>query len=136
MARNRSRRDSRSPTDSSRGARCAALRPSRRRVPSIAESPGHPVPAALLRAAALDPLRTTVAINIRGTVTIPAALRRALALEPGGRLIAEATPEGVLLRPAITFPRDRSSVREFRAAIEAGEELEVSLRRRRRRAAG
>lgn len=87
----------------------------------------------MLHAASIDPMRATIAIGARGNLTIPARLRRALALEPGGRMIAELTPEGVLLRPAITFPRDRCGVREFRASIGADDELEAFLRRRRRR---
>jgi AbrB family looped-hinge helix DNA binding protein len=46
--------------------------------------------------------RTT--INDRGVITIPAALRRAFGLEAGAELILEETPEGILLRPAVSVP--------------------------------
>ena len=45
-----------------------------------------------------------VTINERGVVTIPAALRRAFGLKAGEELIAEETPEGILLRPAVSVP--------------------------------
>ena len=45
-----------------------------------------------------------ITINDRGVVTIPAALRRAFGLEAGEELIAEATPEGILLRPSVNVP--------------------------------
>ena len=133
MARDRSRRDNHHAPKSARSARCAAPAATRRRVRPVGASSADPDPAVMLRAAVLDPLRATIAINVRGSLTIPARLRRALALEPGGRLIAELTPDGVLLRPAITFPRDRCGVSEFRSSIDAEDDLEKFLRRRKRR---
>ena len=136
MARRRVQRSRGSDAKPASRARCAASSASRRRArPALAAGVAHD-PIVTLGTAALDPLRATIAINVRGGLTIPARLRRALALEPGGRLIVEATPEGVLLRPAITFPRDRCSATDFRAAIEADNELERFLRRRRRRTPG
>ncbi len=52
----------------------------------------------------LQCMKATVTINSRGVVTLPAKLRRALGLEPDDQLIAETTPEGLLLRPAVTLP--------------------------------
>jgi AbrB family looped-hinge helix DNA binding protein len=135
MARDRSRRDNHHAPTSARSARCAAPAATRRRVRPAGATSAGPDPAVVLRAAALDPLRAMITIGVRGSLTIPARLRRALALEPGGRLIAELTPEGVLLRPAITFPRDRCGVGEFRSSIDAEDELERFLCRRRRRTA-
>ncbi len=37
-------------------------------------------------------------------VTLPAKLRQAMGLKPDDQLIAETTPEGLLLRPAVTLP--------------------------------
>ncbi|QDU70142.1 AbrB/MazE/SpoVT family DNA-binding domain-containing protein [Engelhardtia mirabilis] len=45
-----------------------------------------------------------IIINSRGVVTIPAALRKAFGLEAGEELFAEETPEGILLRPAVSVP--------------------------------
>lgn len=49
-------------------------------------------------------MKATLTINNRGVVTLPAKLRRALGLNADDVLIAETTPEGLLLRPAITLP--------------------------------
>ena len=52
----------------------------------------------------------------RGVVTLPAKLRQALGLKPEDQLIAETTPEGLLLRPALTLPVEiytPERVREF-----------------------
>jgi AbrB family looped-hinge helix DNA binding protein len=46
----------------------------------------------------------TTKIGKRGTVVIPANLRRKYKLQEGSLVIAEARPEGVLLRPVVTFP--------------------------------
>lgn len=49
-------------------------------------------------------MKTTVTISSRGVITLPAALRRALGLKPDDQLLAETTPAGLLLRPAVTLP--------------------------------
>jgi AbrB family looped-hinge helix DNA binding protein len=56
--------------------------------------------------------RQTSTVGERGTVVIPASLRRRFRLEKGAVLIAEATNEGVLLRPAKVVPL---SARELEA---------------------
>ncbi|HKJ91631.1 MAG TPA: AbrB/MazE/SpoVT family DNA-binding domain-containing protein [Longimicrobiales bacterium] len=43
-------------------------------------------------------------IGKRGTLVIPARLRRIFGLEEGAQVIAEETPEGILIRPAVTVP--------------------------------
>ena len=43
-------------------------------------------------------------IGKRGTLVIPAKLRRIFGFEEGAEVIAEQTPEGILLRPAVTVP--------------------------------
>ena len=79
-------------------------------------------------------MRATLRLNSRGALTIPADIRRALALESGGSLIAEATPEGLLLRPALLFPLDDSDARQVHAALALTDPVPSCLRRRRRRA--
>lgn len=81
----------------------------------------------------LGPLQSTLIVGARGGLTIPRAMRRALAIDPGGSVVAELTPEGVLLRPALTFPMSRCDVREARAALSAEDGIERFLRKRRRR---
>jgi len=49
-------------------------------------------------------MKATVTITGRGVITLPAKLRQALGLKAEDQLIAEATPEGLLLRPAVTLP--------------------------------
>lgn len=61
-------------------------------------------------------MKTTLTITSRGVVTLPARLRQAMGLKPDDQLIAETTPEGLLLRPAVTLPVEIYSeerIREF-----------------------
>jgi AbrB family looped-hinge helix DNA binding protein len=46
----------------------------------------------------------TTKIGKRRTIVIPVALRQKYGLEEGSKLIVEALPEGVLLRPVVTLP--------------------------------
>jgi AbrB family looped-hinge helix DNA binding protein len=43
-------------------------------------------------------------VGKRGTLVIPAKLRRRFGIEEGSEVIAEETPEGILIRPAVTVP--------------------------------
>jgi antitoxin PrlF len=64
-------------------------------------------------------MRASVTITSRGVITLPAKLRQALGLKADDQLIAETTPEGLLLRPAVTLPVEiytDERVREFDAA--------------------
>ncbi len=77
-------------------------------------------------------MKTTLTVTSRGVVTLPVRLRRALGLKTDDHLIAETTPEGLLLRPAVTLPVEiynDKRIREFNAA-EA--ELEKFLRRKKK----
>ena len=61
-------------------------------------------------------MRATVTVTSRGLVTLPAKLRKALGLKADDQLIAEATADGLLLRPAVTLPVEVYSdgrIREF-----------------------
>lgn len=46
----------------------------------------------------------TSKVGKRGAVVIPAPLRRRFGIEEGSLVIAEATDEGVLIRPAVAVP--------------------------------
>src|SRR5512135_2724855 len=48
--------------------------------------------------------KETTRVGKRGTVVIPAGLRRKYGLSEGSLVIAEAQPEGVLLRPVLALP--------------------------------
>jgi bifunctional DNA-binding transcriptional regulator/antitoxin component of YhaV-PrlF toxin-antitoxin module len=43
-------------------------------------------------------------INGRGTLTLPKELRQRIGLTGGGQVVAEETPEGILIRAGATFP--------------------------------
>ena len=64
-------------------------------------------------------MQATLTLNSRGVVTLPAKLRRAMGLKADDQLIAETTPQGLLLRPVVTLPVELYSderVQEFDAA--------------------
>ncbi len=64
-------------------------------------------------------MKATITVSSRGMVTLPAKLRQALGLKGDDQLIAETTPEGLLLRPAVTLPVELYTperVREFDGA--------------------
>lgn len=63
-------------------------------------------------------MQATLTINSRGVVTLPAKLRKAMGLKADDQLIAETTPQGLLLRPAVTLPLEiytAERVKEFDA---------------------
>ena len=88
----------------------------------------------MLPAASIDPLRAVLVLTARGGLTIPAAMRRSLALDPGGRLLAETTPDGVLLRPATHVSFDPLDPRQARAMFALDlQAVDAFLRKRRKR---
>ncbi|MBU4534199.1 MAG: AbrB/MazE/SpoVT family DNA-binding domain-containing protein [Eubacteriales bacterium] len=46
----------------------------------------------------------TTKVGRRGTIVIPASLRRQYCMDEGSLIVAEPTPEGILLRPAVALP--------------------------------
>lgn len=77
-------------------------------------------------------MKATLTLTNRGVVTLPAKLRRALGLRADDQLIAETTPEGLLLRPAVTLPVEIYSGKRTREFDEAEAELAKVLSRPRR----
>ncbi len=64
-------------------------------------------------------MQATLTINSRGVVTLPAKLRQAMGLKADDQLIAETTPQGLLLRPAVTLALELYTperLKEFDAA--------------------
>ena len=64
-------------------------------------------------------VKFTISVSGRGLITLPAEMRKAAGIRPQDNLIAETTPEGILLRPAVTLPLEMYSderVAEFDAA--------------------
>ena len=75
-------------------------------------------------------MQATLTINNRGVVTLPAKLRQAMGLKADDQLIAETTPEGLLLRPAVTLPLEMYSAARLREFELAEAELAAVLPRR------
>jgi len=64
-------------------------------------------------------MRVTLTLSRRGAVTLPPKLRAAMGLGPNDLLLAETTPEGMLLRPATAQPLElygAKRIAEFDAA--------------------
>ena len=78
-------------------------------------------------------MKATVTVSSRGVVTLPAALRKALGLKADDQLIAEATAEGLLLRPAVTLPVELYTDGRIREFDEAESELNRVLPRPQRK---
>ena len=77
-------------------------------------------------------MKTTLIVTSRGVVTLPVKLRRALGLKADDQLIAETTPEGLLLRPAVTLPVELYSEKRVREFDAAEAELAQFLRRKKK----
>jgi bifunctional DNA-binding transcriptional regulator/antitoxin component of YhaV-PrlF toxin-antitoxin module len=77
-------------------------------------------------------MQMTLSVSGRGLIALPAAMRKAAGIRPQDTLIAETTPEGILLRPAVTLPVEMYSperISEFDAAeSELAEALELAKR--------
>ncbi len=77
-------------------------------------------------------MKATLTVTSRGVVTLPARLREALGLKADDQLIAETTPEGLLLRPAVTLPVEIYSDKRIREFDEAEAELDKLLHRKKK----
>jgi len=75
-------------------------------------------------------MQATLTINSRGVVTLPAKLRQAMGLKADDQLIAETTPQGLLLRPAVTLPLEMYTPERVREFDEAEAELAAVRRKR------
>jgi AbrB family looped-hinge helix DNA binding protein len=73
-------------------------------------------------------VRAAITITSRGVITLPARLRKALGLRADDQLIAEVTPEGLLLRPAVTLPVEIYTPEREREFDESEAELAAALR--------
>lgn len=73
-------------------------------------------------------MKVTLTVTSRGIVTLPAKLRQAMGIKAEDQLIAETTPEGLLLRPAVTIPIEMYSDARVREFDESEAELEKMLR--------
>ncbi len=72
-------------------------------------------------------MQATLTINSRGVITLPAKLRQAMGLKADDQLIAETTPQGLLLRPAVTLPLELYTPQRVQEFDEAEAELAAVL---------
>lgn len=77
-------------------------------------------------------MKTTLTVTSRGVVTLPAKLRQELGIKADDQLIAETTPEGLLLRPAVTLPVELYSEKRVREFDEAEADLDKVLTRKKK----
>lgn len=77
-------------------------------------------------------MKTTLTVTSRGVVTLPARLREALGLKADDLLIAETTPDGLLLRPAVTLPVEMYTDKRVAEFDAAEAELDKLLRRKKK----
>jgi AbrB family looped-hinge helix DNA binding protein len=64
-------------------------------------------------------------VGKRGTVVIPAALRKRYGIEKGSLVVAEATDEGILIRPVVVMPVEvYSPERKARFLLENATDVE------------
>ena len=78
-------------------------------------------------------MKSVLTVNPRGTLTLPAKFRRLLGLGPDHVLVAEMTPDGILLRPSAIVPVETytpARLREF--AVEEARLAKAQGRRRRK----
>jgi antitoxin PrlF len=75
-------------------------------------------------------MKTTLTVSSRGVVTLPAKLREALGIKADDHLIAESTPEGLLLRPAVTLAVEMYSEKRIREFDQSEADLDKVLRRK------
>ena len=78
-------------------------------------------------------MKRMLTLTSRGVVTLPARMREAVGLRPDGQILAETTPEGLLLRPAVTLPVEIYSPERIAEFDEAEAELDKTLRRKKQR---
>ena len=77
-------------------------------------------------------MKTVINVTKRGVLTLPVRLRKQLGLTADNLVIAESTPDGVLLRPAVALPIEiytDERVREFNESeAELAAELDLEKR--------
>ena len=74
-------------------------------------------------------MKATITVTSRGVVTLPLGIRKALGIKADDTLIAETTPDGLLLRPAVTLPVEIYSDKRIREFDEAEDDLAQAMRR-------
>jgi antitoxin PrlF len=78
-------------------------------------------------------MKAVLTMTSRGVVTLPAKLREFLGVKADDQFIAETTPDGLLLRPAVTLPVENYSDDRVREFQESEAELAAFLAKKRAR---
>ena len=78
-------------------------------------------------------MQATISVSGRGLIALPADMRREAGILPQDSLIAETTPEGILLRPALTLPMEIYTPERIAEFDAAESELAQALTRKRRK---
>lgn len=78
-------------------------------------------------------MKAKLTVTDRGVVSLPAKLRRAIGIKADDLLIAETTPDGILLRPTVTLPVEIYTQDRIREFVSEEAALEKVLRRKSRR---
>ena len=68
-----------------------------------------------------------ISVTKRGVLTLPVRLRKQLGLTADNLVIAESTPDGVLLRPAVALPIEIYTDERVREFNESEAELTAEL---------
>lgn len=72
-------------------------------------------------------MKTVINVTKRGVLTLPVRLRKQLGLTADNLVIAESTPDGVLLRPAVALPIEIYTDERVREFNESEAELAAEL---------
>ena len=75
-------------------------------------------------------MKTTLTVSSRGVITLPAKFREAFGISVNDHVIAEATAEGILLRPTVTLPIEMYSAARIKEFDSAEADLAATLARK------
>ena len=81
-------------------------------------------------------MKTVINVTKRGVLTLPVRLRKQLGLTADNLVIAESTPDGVLLRPAVALPIEIYTDERVREFNESEAELAAELDSETRKSGG
>jgi bifunctional DNA-binding transcriptional regulator/antitoxin component of YhaV-PrlF toxin-antitoxin module len=78
-------------------------------------------------------MKSILTVNGRGDIALPVEMRQAMGLKADDTLIAELTPDGILLRPAMTGPIEIYTPKRLREFDAAEQDLAKVLSKKTRR---
>jgi bifunctional DNA-binding transcriptional regulator/antitoxin component of YhaV-PrlF toxin-antitoxin module len=78
-------------------------------------------------------MTASIQINQRGNMTLPKPLRKMLGIENGGVVMAEPSDQGILLKPAVSFPIEMYSASRVAEFDDADADLKRHLTKKRQK---